>query len=249
MNLPPTFARSDRRQFIKHFALSTALSFIGGKLWTARLLADVDPSLAVGRIAIKLSDYPVFANSFGSVRFAFADPAGGRYPFVLTRGDGDEFYAVDTRCAHMNCIVEAYSDGLTAMVCECHGSEYNYRGEVTNPPATTNLLQYVAEYDGDDTVTVFIPGIDMRIADVAVQSNNGATIRVRLKFPTIDFARYRVQFRQELADEPQDTLLSTSPAIAPNLPEVTGNGQEMTVYADAALPRGFFSVALMVDPY
>lgn len=249
MNLPPRFVRSDRRQFIKHFALSTAASFFGGKLWTARLLADINLGPAVGRIAFKLSDYPAYASPYGSVRFTFADLSGGVFPFALTRGDGDDFYAVDTKCAHAGCIVEAFDTGPSAMVCFCHGSEYNYRGEVIKEPATTNLLRYDTEFDGIDTVTVLIPGIDMRVSDVAVLTNNGSTIRIRLKFPTFEHGRYRVQFRQELADEPQNILVSTTPTGVPNLAEVSGDGQVQTVYVESALPRGFFSVALIVEPF
>ncbi len=247
-------SHSGRRQFIKHFALSTAVSFLGGKLWTARLLANVTPNLfAVGRIPIRLSDYPVFQDlllhPYASVRFAFTDPAGDTYPFVLTRADETTFYAVDTQCTHAGCIVEAYDDGPSAMVCGCHGSEYDFRGQVKQGPATNDLFQYATEFDGIDTVTVLVPGIDMTISDVVVQAKTADSIRLRLQFPTIAYGRYRIHFRQKLTDEPNDILFAILPAGVPALSQILGDGQTQTVYVEAALPQGFFSVALVVDPF
>lgn len=254
MNLPDPTSHSSRRQFIKHFALGTAASFVGGKLWTTRVLADVTPSaLTVGRIPIKLSDYPVFLdytqNPYPSVRFSFTEPFGAVYPFALTRVDETIFYAVDTKCSHAGCIVNAFDDGPSSMLCECHGSEYNAMGEVLHGPAAVDLSRYETEFDGDDTLTVLIPGLDMTISSVSVQAQTAATVRLKLQFPTYPLGRYRIHFRQNLTDEPIDAPFSTSPTGPLDLTQITCDGQPQTVYVEAARPQGFFSVALFVDPF
>lgn len=247
--MSPSTLTGDRRGFIKHFALSTAVSMVGGKLWKARLLADVGPyGEPIGRIVIKISDYPALANQFGSVRFRFVGLDSGTFPFALNREDENTFYAVDTRCTHAGCMVNSFESTLFAMVCDCHGSEYSLSGQVINGPAVNDLLRYHLTYDGLDTVTVFIPGLDVSLRSIAVQEQTASTVRVRLDFPTILYGRYKVLYRQNLEDAPAGVLFSTTPAGAATLSEIETDGFPQTVYVDAALPRGFFSVALVVDP-
>ncbi len=252
MRLPTNPLRTDRRSFIKHFALSTAVSMWAGKPWTARLLADVDPyGQPVGRIVIKVSDYPSLQYQFGSVVFTFAGQDGGYFPFSLNRADDENvFYAVDTRCTHMGCPVDGFVAQRSAMVCQCHFSQYDIMGRVIQGPAMNDLERYRLTYDGLDTITVFIPGIDMSIRDIAVQEQAGSTVRLRLQFPTIPYGRYKVQYRQNLSDEPLDVYFADTPTGAASLDFIEApNGLGLTVYVDASLPRGFFSVALIVDGY
>jgi len=240
----------DRRRFIKHFALSTAASMVGGKLWSARLLADVGHGLPNNRIDIKLSDYPALQSIYGSVRFQFMSLDGIYYPFALNRADETTFYAVDTRCTHMGCMVNGFN--LTepptySMLCDCHYSEYTISGQRIDGPAAGDLYQHMVSYDGLDTVTVFIPGLDLAIRSVTAQEKTATTIRVRLDFPTMLHGRYKVLFRQNLDDEPLGVLFSTTPSGPATLDQLEADGTMQTVYVDAALPRGFFSVALVVD--
>jgi Rieske Fe-S protein len=242
--------RTDRRGFIKHFALSTAVSTMGGKLWTARLLADVGPyGEPVGRIVVKVSDYPALANQFGAVRFRFLGLASETFPFSLNREDETTFHAVDTRCTHAGCMVNVYDSVAFAMVCDCHGSRYDIKGEVSQGPAVNNLLRYNTHFDGVDTVTVFIPLLDMSIRSVSVQERTGSTVRVRLQFPTTQYGRYRIFFREHLEDAPVAVLFATTPAGPATSSEIDADGFPLTVYVDAALPQGFFSVALVVEEY
>ena len=250
MHTSPSASILDRRNFVRLFTLSSAASLIGGRLWTARLLADIGPDgEPIARIPIKISDYPALQNDLGSVQFKFTATNELYYPFTLTRSEDNMFYAVDTRCSHQGCIVDAYSATQFAMICQCHGSEYSYRGEVINGPANFDLQRYATEFDGLNTVTVLLPGLNMKINSIHVQSNTTSTIRVRLDFPTILGGRYRIQFRQDLSDAPQDVLFATSAAGTANLSQVLGTGAVRTVYADAAQPRGFFAVALVVDEF
>lgn len=252
MNLPRSPLHSDRRTFIKHFALSTAASVLGGSPWTARLLADVGPyGEPIGRIIIKVSDYPSLQYQFGSVVFTFAGLDGGYFPFSLNRADDENvFYAVDTRCTHMGCVVDGFVAGQSAMVCQCHFSRFDIKGEVMQGPAANALERYRLTYDGLDTVTVFIPGLDMSIRGIEVHEKTESSVRLKLEFPTIPYGRYKVQFRQNLTDEPMDIYFADAPTGAATLEVIDApDAQGLTVYVDASFPRGFFSVALVVDGF
>jgi Rieske Fe-S protein len=247
MRSPTHSLSTDRRRFIKHFALSTAASMVGETLWKARLLADVGPGDGVGRIVIKVSDYPALANQFGSVRFQFLGAESGTFPFALNRADETTFYAVDTRCTHAGCLVNQFEPTQFAMVCDCHGSEYSISGQVINGPAFNDLFRYNVAFDGIDKVTVFIPGLDISLRDIAVQAQTATTIRVRLDFPTALGGRYQILFRQNLDDSPFAVLFATTPTGPATQSVLDADGFPKSVYVDAALPRGFFSVALVVE--
>lgn len=69
---------------------------------------------------------------------SFRDPASGDPALVLQPKAGD-FRAFDAVCPHAGCTV-AYSRGVGAIVCPCHGSQFNATtGAVEVGPATTGL--------------------------------------------------------------------------------------------------------------
>jgi cytochrome b6-f complex iron-sulfur subunit len=73
-------------------------------------------------------------------------PAGR---FFLIRTDDGGFLAAYRRCTHLGCSVSWEAD-QDKFVCPCHGSHFDFHGNVENPPAPTALdifpLQIV---DGD----------------------------------------------------------------------------------------------------
>lgn len=248
MTPSPAASILDRRNFVRLFSLSSAASLICGKLWTARLLADIGPDgEPLARIPIQISDYPALQNDLGSVQFKFTATNNVYYPFTLTRSEDNMFYAVDTRCSHQGCIVDPYSASDFAMTCQCHGSQYTYRGEVITGPANFALQRYATEFDGGNNVTVLLPGLNMKVNSIQVQSRTASAIRVRLDFPTIAGGRYRIQFRPDLGDAPQDVPFSVSATGNAKVMQILGSGAVRTVYVDALQPRGFFAVALVVD--
>lgn len=62
-------------------------------------------------------------------------PAGR---FFLIRSDDGSFLAVYRRCTHLGCSV-SWEPDQNQFVCPCHGSHFNFYGDVENPPAPRAL--------------------------------------------------------------------------------------------------------------
>lgn len=51
-------------------------------------------------------------------------------------------------CTHSGC-VDDWTYGSGQFTCNCHGSMFNDKGEVTRGPAATNLKEYAVKVDGN----------------------------------------------------------------------------------------------------
>ncbi|WP_067935390.1 Rieske (2Fe-2S) protein [Alicyclobacillus kakegawensis] len=62
---------------------------------------------------------------------------------IVLAAVGDQVFALDNRCSHADCALsEGMMDGY-AILCPCHGSEFDLRtGEVLNPPAKRPVATY-----------------------------------------------------------------------------------------------------------
>ncbi|MBW7996129.1 MAG: Rieske (2Fe-2S) protein [Candidatus Glassbacteria bacterium] len=56
--------------------------------------------------------------------------------------------ALDPECKHRKCTVE-YDNEQNLIVCPCHGSTYDTKGEVLKGPATESLTAFEATLSGD----------------------------------------------------------------------------------------------------
>ena len=66
---------------------------------------------------------------------------GGTY-VALARADG-QWYAFSDECSHEECILSEGDLEGTAIVCDCHGSQFDVRtGEVLTGPATEPIATY-----------------------------------------------------------------------------------------------------------
>lgn len=66
---------------------------------------------------------------------------------VAVNVGNDTIRAFTSICTHQGCEVNRFSSG--AMVCPCHGSRFNTRGQVTQGPATRALTEYNVVRAGD----------------------------------------------------------------------------------------------------
>jgi len=63
--------------------------------------------------------------------------------------NGRDIIALSLVCPHLGCTVSVTPTG---MVCPCHGSRFNRKGELLSGPATGPLAALVVEQDGEHLV-------------------------------------------------------------------------------------------------
>ena len=247
-----------RREIIKQFILGSVSSWLAGSTWTQRVLADVNPyGDEFATLKVKLSQFTALQSAGGSVRLS----VGLDYPVSINRGTSNDFYAVNTDCAHNHCTVNSYDPNLVnpapfpkgAMRCSCHGSRYGIDGSLVNGPAATGLKSYPATFNGSDTVSVVIPGVTFTVRNISVQSLNAGSMRLKLTFKSLFFTSYQVEYRQNLTDAPTVIPFSLSPtgsATQTTYYRTTINATEpfpTDLYVDVSGARGFFSIALLPE--
>jgi nitrite reductase/ring-hydroxylating ferredoxin subunit len=160
-----------------------------------KLLGRITPELKrkgnsiLGLYAISLNQYPVLKNLWGSVRIEIPNKYwrdGFFAPIIITHVP-KKIYDVDytciyTICPHRGKIVgnlSIYFDDENIpieqkykFVCDGHGSVFNPDGSFFDGPANgLDLTHYYVMYDGDDTLTMEIPGLISNISDIIDLSN------------------------------------------------------------------------------
>jgi Rieske Fe-S protein len=72
---------------------------------------------------------------------------------MLIKTDANSFTALDPVCTHKGCELIKRKNFLE---CPCHGSEFDLAGKVLKGPAEIPLGGYRTEFDGKNTVTIFL---------------------------------------------------------------------------------------------
>ena len=119
--------RQSRRQFI--FALTSLLAAAG--LW--RFLV---PRKTRREVLIRVPKNELPAN--GALVY--------RESRIALVRDGERITALSLVCPHLGCTVSVTPAG---MVCPCHGSRFDRRGELLSGPATRGLSPLTVTPDGD----------------------------------------------------------------------------------------------------
>lgn len=109
------------------------------------------PSVVNGQLVLPFSQFPELKTPGGVVSGV---PQGyGKKLFIFAEDDGS-YLGVDSICTHQSCAVN-YDASAKGLLCPCHGSAFDKRGQVTNPPATRPLKTFTATADANG-VTVQI---------------------------------------------------------------------------------------------
>jgi Rieske Fe-S protein len=241
-----------RRSFIKHFVVGTAFSSILGRKWFATVLADCQPISPTGGILqVRLSDFPALQNEQGSVRLALnpfteSGPTGIFYPVLVNRGSGNQFFALNSRCTHMNCVVPPFDASFGSSVCPCHSSQFRIDGTVIpGSPAGSSLQRFTINFDGSDLLCIEIPNLKYSLTGSAVESTVGP--RFRLQFAAKSRLSYQILFRQSPADPGTAVqFASTQGGGATSTVFSSVTNTTATVYVDRTAQAGFYSVAVQV---
>jgi len=72
---------------------------------------------------------------------------------LLIKKQGNSFTALNPICTHRGCELIKKKDFLD---CPCHGSEFDFNGKVLKGPADEPLLSFRTEFDGKNTVSIFL---------------------------------------------------------------------------------------------
>lgn len=121
-----------RREFV---GMSAALLLMTATAGCAGVVATrVRPT--DGAVTVNLADHPRLNEAGGSLALQVED--GGPSIYVLALGD-EEYAALSPICTHLGCTVDLQGERL---VCPCHGSTYDRRGEVLRGPAEAPLASY-----------------------------------------------------------------------------------------------------------
>lgn len=207
----------------------------------------------IGRIKVTFTEYPVLQNEFSSIRLGvqpmFGDFPGNRkfYPVVITRGEQQQFYALNSECPHAGCAVPPYNEFNGGIICPCHGSHFGIDGTYYEGPAGRSLDRYSIAFDGQETLTIEIPGLGYSVAGSIVQDGN----RFRLDFPAHPFFQYEVQFRPGFGQNDSwnpvlFSLTADGPMDQSSLSITSGDPYPepvmTSVFVDRTTPVGFYAV-------
>jgi Rieske Fe-S protein len=93
-----------------------------------------------GFITVDLNEFNSVKNGKNTKqKFIVLKPKQLQFPLVVYQASASEFRSILMECTHQGCELNAFE---TALVCPCHGAEYNTKGEVTQGPAEKNLKSF-----------------------------------------------------------------------------------------------------------
>jgi Rieske Fe-S protein len=253
-----------RRQFIKQFTLGTVVSTAAGQTLVQRALGEIPDEDTSGILTVKVSDYPVFNVTNGSIRINLSPIAGngqpGRwYPVILTRGGtvgqppNNTFYPLEGRCTHEECILRWYGwNNTTYIACHCHESRFRRTGTVQAGPATEALTVYPYTFDGT-FVRITLPNFYHKVNVAPVPQAPGS--RLRLDFNASRNVKHRLLHRPTLDAAWTQMSFSLTPTGPANQTQYTYSyyvdkqpeTQAASLYVDFPGDRGFFAIAVETE--
>jgi Rieske Fe-S protein len=108
------------------------------------LLPVLEARGAGGELSITIEGSTLVAP--GGVARAEGRVNGQHHYVLLTRSTAGVVAAINGVCTHEGCIVSRFE--APAFECPCHGSRYDWRGNVLRGPAPAALPRLQAEFDG-----------------------------------------------------------------------------------------------------
>jgi len=234
-----------RRKFCRHVAFGIVASTFGAKWFVADVLAD---SPQAGQFLLNLAGFPALANMNGSVVLSLPGAPVGLANIVVTRAVNDQFYAVDSTCAHNQCEVPPSVYNASSLqneiTCGCHGSRYKANGELLGGPAQRSLRAFSATLITPTQLRIDIPEFRFTLGVAASQPVSGGN-RLKLTFPALAFLTYNVRYRATLEAAWTTVNFSRFPGGALIQTDYSGIGADGEVYVAAPQSTGFYSIVTL----
>lgn len=82
-----------------------------------------------------------------TLKYFLLKPAELQFPLVIYKISETEYKTIFMQCSHQGCELNAFE---TALVCPCHGSEFNNKGQVIQGPAENDLKTFATTHDNEN---------------------------------------------------------------------------------------------------
>ncbi len=239
-----------RRQWIKQFALGSVAA-LGASGWRGRLLADISPDAAPADILpIHLAtDFPgVLDGSTPSIQIQISS-----FPEIIMINKGPGLmYVLNSTCTHQGCPVSAWN-AADNILCPCHGSNYNIDGSLIHGAAGPNqppLASYDFDFDGSDLLQIYVPGLNLKIDSIAIETKTAGNTRLRLSFPGRAATGYYVLYAPDLTSDWAPVQISLTANGSANHDFIfTDDTAPLAVWVDNPGTKGFYRIQIAYSQY
>ncbi|HEX9701187.1 MAG TPA: ubiquinol-cytochrome c reductase iron-sulfur subunit [Acidobacteriota bacterium] len=129
-----------RRRLVNWFLGLSSTALLGSVLYPVwRFVSPPDvPEASTNRVeAGPTNDVELLERGFKILKF-------GNEPVILLRAGDDDYRAFAATCTHLDCIVE-FQSAERRIWCNCHGGEYDLRGEVVSGPPPRGLEPFAVD--------------------------------------------------------------------------------------------------------
>ncbi|MCB9251671.1 MAG: Rieske (2Fe-2S) protein [Flavobacteriales bacterium] len=137
----------------KDFIVNCGKACLGGMLITGFLSSCVNQYYAKvrfesNRIVVPLNEFYILKNGEKKSRkFVLARIEKLSFPVCIFKLGENEYSALYMECSHNSCELNPNGDYL---ICPCHGSEFDRKGKVQNPPAEKDLFRFKVTSDEEN---------------------------------------------------------------------------------------------------
>ena len=133
-----------RREFLGLCACVAAGSMLGA---CASVLVRQVP-VANGRVELPLVQYPELSQAGAALQIL---PDGQKQPLIVIIDANGKHSVISSECTHKGCTVEVQGERI---VCPCHGSTYDRKGDVLKGPAQRSLQRYQSRLTSDGVLII-----------------------------------------------------------------------------------------------
>jgi Rieske Fe-S protein len=156
-----------RRSFLKKMLAATITTVALPHVAIGRSEPDLksDGRQILGRYLMKLSEYPVLSDPWGSVRIDVLDMEGYYQTVIITNIPEEErhkygnnhFTCVSVICPHEGAEVYDLHQELHVFICSKHGTIFDADGTYIEGPASDDLEPFRTFYEGGDELYIEFP--------------------------------------------------------------------------------------------